>query len=228
MSFYQHLQDETQAERNFLLEAPIIRDALAGRLPLESYTAFLIQAYHHVKHTVPLFMAAGSRLSDEHEWVREAMAEYISEEIGHQEWILNDLAACGIDKNEVRNSQPSQPTELMLAYAYDTIQRKNPLSLFGMVQVLEGTSISVATPAAEKIQTSLKLPKQALSYLYSHGSLDQDHILFFEKLVNRFEDADIQADIVHSARIFYQLYGDILRSVHQNIDQNQLPRANVA
>jgi pyrroloquinoline quinone (PQQ) biosynthesis protein C len=228
MSFYQRLQNETQAERQYLLEVPLIRDALAGKLPLESYTAFLTQAYHHVKHTVPLFMAAGSRLGDQHEWVRQAMAEYITEEIGHQEWILNDLAACGVDQEAVRNSAPAIPTELMLAYAYDTIQRKNPLSLFGMVQVLEGTSISVATPAAEKLQSSLNLPGKAFSYLLSHGSLDQDHIVFFENLVNRFDDRATQNDIIHSAKVFYALYGDIFRSVHTGVNEIPQPRENAA
>lgn len=228
MSFYQQLQNETQQERQTLLDAPLISDALAGRLPLESYIAFLTQAYHHVKHTVPLFMSAGSRLGDQHEWVRQAMAEYIEEEIGHQEWILNDLAACGVDKEMIRKSQPSLQTELMLAYAYDTIQRKNPLSLFGMVQVLEGTSISVATPAAEKLQSSLNLPNKAFSYLLSHGTLDQDHIVFFENLVNRLDDTATQNDIIHSAKVFYRLYGDIFRSVHPCADARPLSREKVA
>ena len=36
---------------------------------------------------------------------------------------------------------PNVATELMVAYAYDTIQRINPMAFFGMVYVLEGTSI---------------------------------------------------------------------------------------
>lgn len=228
MPFYDQLQQETELERQRLLQAPLINDALESQLPLESYTAFLVQAYHHVKHTVPLFMAAGSRLGDEHEWVRLAMAEYIQEEIGHQEWILNDLEACGVEKASVRQSKPSLPTELMLSYAYDTVQRKNPLALFGMVQVLEGTSVSVATPAAEAIQASLNLPNKAFSYLLSHGSLDQDHIVFFESLVNKFDNSETQADIIHSAKVFYQLYGDILRSVHTPSNIRSIHEANCA
>ena len=48
-----------------------------------------------VRHTVPLLMACGARLPERLEWLREAIAEYIEEEIGHQEWILNDIRACG-------------------------------------------------------------------------------------------------------------------------------------
>ena len=45
-------------------------------------------------------------------------------------------------------------TELMVAYAYDTIARGNPVGFFGMVHVLEGTSVSrVATRALQRPST---------------------------------------------------------------------------
>ena len=43
-------------------------------------------------------MAAGSRIPENQEWLRTALAEYVEEELGHQEWILNDIEACGFDK----------------------------------------------------------------------------------------------------------------------------------
>ena len=211
MSFYERLQRETVKERNYLLSSPIIGRCLTGDIDLADYIRFLSQAYHHVKHTVPLLMATGARLPMEKEWLRVAVAEYIEEEIGHQEWILNDIAACGSDKEAVRNSRPEPGTELMVAYAYDTVQRVNPVGFFGMVYVLEGTSVAIATQAAKIIQQQLSLPKNAFSYLISHGSVDQKHIGDYEKIVNRLDcDEDRQA-IIHAARVFFRLYGDILR-----------------
>ena len=148
MSFYESLLAQTQAERDYLLGAPIIQQAMTGQVALHSYIAFLTEAYHHVKHTVPLLMACGARLPERLEWLREAIAEYIEEEYGHQEWVLNDIAACGADQEAVRNGTPRLPTELMVAYVYDRIARHNPVSFFGMVNVLEGTSIALATQAA--------------------------------------------------------------------------------
>ena len=213
MTFFDQLQDATSSERALLFSAPIIESALKGQVSLDQYVAFLTQAYHHVKHTVPLLMATGGRLSEEKEWLRNAVAEYIEEELGHQEWILNDIAACGGDKEAVRNSRPNMATELMVSYAYDTVQRINPLGFFGMVHVLEGTSISIADSAADKIRESLSLPKKAFSYLYSHGSLDQDHVEFFKTLMNQLDDPAEQAQIIHSAKVFYMLYGNIFRSL---------------
>lgn len=213
MQLYQRLLNEITQERNHLLSAPIIQRCFVGDICVDDYVAFLTQAFHHVKHTVPLLMSVGARLSDDREWLREAVAEYIEEEIGHQEWILNDIAACGADKQTARHSQPALATELMVAYAYDLVNRVNPLGFFGMVHVLEGTSIAMADNAADSIQRSLGLPKQAFSYLRSHGSLDQEHVKFFEGLMNKIDDPLEQDLIVNSAKKFFILYGNIFHTL---------------
>ncbi|HEY6611682.1 MAG TPA: iron-containing redox enzyme family protein [Pseudomonas sp.] len=195
------------------MAAPIFAEVLAGRISLDSYVAFLAQAYHHVKHTVPLLMACGARLPERLEWLRGAIAEYIEEEYGHQEWILNDIRACGADAEAVRRGTPNLPTELMVSYVYDRIARDNPVSFFGMVNVLEGTSIALATQAAAIIQDRLQLPAQAFSYLTSHGSLDISHVEFFRTLMDRLDDPADQAAVVHTARVVYRLYGDLFRSL---------------
>jgi len=213
MAFYDDLLAATESERNDLLSIPFIQMGAAGRLSLDSYIAFLGQAYHHVKHTVPLLMATGSQLPERLEWLREAIGEYIEEEMGHQEWILNDIEACGGDKEAVRGEIPMPATELMISYAYDTVFRTGAVGFFGMVLVLEGTSVALATQAADNIRQSLKLPKSAFSYLTSHGSLDVGHVDFYENLMNRLENDEDRRKVVHAAKMFYRLYGDIFRSL---------------
>ncbi len=213
MHFFERLQQETEVERSALYDVPIIRSALEGIINKAAYVAFLEQAYHHVKHTTPLLMLTGSRLPQEKEWLRNAVAEYIAEEVGHQEWILNDIAHCGEDKEQIRHGQPNMATEMMVAYAYDSVSRGNPVSFFGMVFVLEGTSTTIATKAAETIATSLNLPKQCFSYLTSHGSLDISHMQFFEKLMNQITNEEDQAAILHMAKRMFVLYANIFRSL---------------
>ena len=48
MNFFDTLQEATQQERNTLFSLPIIRDALEGKVALESYREFLAQAYYLV------------------------------------------------------------------------------------------------------------------------------------------------------------------------------------
>ena len=213
MPFHQQLLNDTEAARRELFSAPIIPMALGGTVSLHSYLAFLTEAYHHVRHTVPLLRAAKAALPPHHAWLNPAMDEYIEEEQGHDEWILDDIRACGGDAEAVRHGRPGHATEVMVAYAYDLIARRNPLGFFGMVHVLEGTSVSLALMAADRIQQGLSLPDSAFSYLRSHGTLDQEHTAHFALLMDEITDPQDQADIVHAARAFYRLYGDVFRGL---------------
>lgn len=212
MSCYEQLHLKTDEARQHLVTAPIIVDCLAGRVSRETYIAFLTQAYHHVRHTTPLLMSLGGRLPERQGWMRKAVAEYIEEEIGHEEWILNDIRAAGGDAEAVRAGLPDLPAEVMVAYAYDLISRRNPAAFFGMVFVLEGTSVALALTAADRIQAALGLPDAAFSYLRSHGTLDQEHTQHLANLLERMEPED-QADVLHAARVFFRLYGDVFRAL---------------
>ena len=209
---FTQLCQATAQEQTQLLSLPIINKALVGEIALSTYIEFLTQAYHHVKHTVPLMMLTGSKITQNDEWLRTLMAEYIEEEIGHEKWILNDIAACGGDKQKVIESEPAFATEMMVAYAYDSINRIDPLCFLGMVHVLEGTSVQLATNAANKIKESLNLPQKAFSYLISHGDLDIEHQKFFENLINRLNYTQL-AIVIRSCKRFYRLYAAIFRGL---------------
>lgn len=213
MSFFETLVMSTVQEREYLQSAPIIAACQREEITLPRYVAFLTEAYYHVRETIPLLMACGSRLGPKHRWLQDAITEYIEEERGHDRWILSDIAACGADAVAVEQGMPRLATELMVSYAWDSVLRKNPVSFFGMVLVLEGTSVNLATPMGQLIQHKLGLPEKAMSYLYSHGSLDQEHIQFFRKLMDQLTDADDQAAVIHMARVMFRLYGDMFRSL---------------
>jgi len=216
-AFFSKLQQQTASAQQTMLSAPVIAEVQRGNIDKAMYIAFLTQAYHHVKHTVPLLMACGGKLSAEYEWVRDAIAEYIDEEKGHQEWILNDIKACGGDAERVRKNlgegSVGQPIELMVSYLYHNIDRHNPLALFGMVWVLEGTSVGIGGQMAEMIQSRLELPAEAMTYLVSHSVLDQSHLQFFEQLMNQITDPVDQQVIIDSANMVFDLYGQMLRAL---------------
>ena len=213
MSFYQELADATAAEREYLLASPIIRDALAGEVTRDEYVAFLGEAYHHVSQTVPLLMACGARLPERLEWLRKAVIDYLNEEYGHHEWVLDDIREAGGDPEAVRHGRPSPATAAMVSCAWDVVQRGNPAGFFGMVFVLEGTSVALATTAADRIRQRLGLPKSAFTYLYSHGSLDQEHVGFLASLLDKLDrDADREA-VIEAAKRFFLLYAGLFRGL---------------
>ena len=213
MNFHEQLAAQTAAERHHLVTAPIITRALAGRIALDEYVAFLTQAFHHVRHTVPLMMAVGARLPDRLAWLRKEIVHYAEEEEGHERWILDDIAAAGGDAVAAEAGVPSPATDAMVGYAYDTVMRRNPVGFFGMVFVLEGTSVALALDAAERVQQSLHLPARAMTYLRSHGRLDQEHIHHLEGILNRLECEQDRAAVTQCARVMFRLYGNVFRDL---------------
>ena len=72
-TFFSEIETATAADRQRLEASPAIQRCLNGAVEMHTYKAFLTDAYHHVKHTVPLLMACGSRLPERLEWLRKAI-----------------------------------------------------------------------------------------------------------------------------------------------------------
>ena len=213
MSFFERLEKETAQVRAELYSSPQIADAVKGEISKESYFVYLTQAYHHVKHTVYFLLAMGARLPEEKRWLHDYIIEYLNEEKGHEEWILNDLVAIGGNREEIRKSAPHLETQAMNAYNYNYIERQNPVGFLGMVFMLESTSVQTAHAAAESIKKSLNLKDNAFSYLYSHGSLDIKHMEFFKELINKIDDPADQAAILEVAKNTFRLFAGVIRSI---------------
>jgi len=213
MGFHAQLTAATRDEQEALFRIPFVRAAVEGALTREQYVAFLAQAYHHVRHTVPLLLSAGAFLPERLAWMRPAIAHYVEEESGHEEWILDDIRESGGDADRVVAAGPDLPCEVLVAYAYDVARRGNAAGFFGMVHVLEGASVRGATAAAAALQRSLGLPAAAFTYLTTHGDLDRDHVRFFADLMDRVEDPGDRRRILHTSRVFFRLYGDVFRAL---------------
>ncbi len=213
MKFYEELIQATEPSRQKLATVPQLVDGLNGTISRETYIAYLTQAYHHVSHTVRFLMAMGAQLPTKHQSLQKVISEYIEEEVGHEEWILNDIAAAGGDKEAARMSIPSLETQVLIAYNYDYILRKNPIGFFGMVFMLESTSIQLASKGAKALQQNLGLPDSAFSYLYSHGELDISHMVFFEKVINTMTDPEDKAAIIEVAQNTFCLFANLLSAI---------------
>jgi pyrroloquinoline quinone (PQQ) biosynthesis protein C len=213
LTLFSRLVAETGDDYRALAAVPQIRDGLAGRISRETYVAYLTEAYHHVRHTVPLMQAARAGLDDAHERFRLALDEYIAEETGHEAWILEDIANCAGDAEAVRRGEPREATRRMVAFAYDQIRNGNPMGFFGMVFVLEGVSIRLASQGASAVASSLGLPPECFTYLSSHGAVDQEHLKFLQRLMDEVEDPDDQSAIIQMAKQIFALFADVFRSI---------------
>jgi heme oxygenase len=106
----------------------------------------------------------------------------------------------------------------MVAYAYDTIERRNPAGFFGMVYVLEGTSVALALRAADRIEARLALPPRAFTYLRSHGQLDREHVQHLAGILERLDDTADRLAVLRCARTLFRLYGNVFRALERPAD----------
>lgn len=210
--WFDQLEASTVRERLRFLTIPQLQAGLNGTISRRAYVDYLAQAYHHVSHTVPLMLAARARLADRPDLIK-ALDAYIEEETGHEEWILNDIAAAGGDAEAVRHSRPAPATKAMVAHAYERIANSNPVAFFGMVYVLESVSVALAQRGASAVAKNLALPPEAFSYLTSHGALDQSHMHFYAQLVNGLTRQEDREAILAMARDMFRLYGGVFGSV---------------
>jgi heme oxygenase len=216
MPFFDELERLTAAERRALTSVPQLQDGLAGAISREAYIDYLTQAYHHVRHTVPLLRLARQRVAGRLLF-EAALDEYIAEESGHEHWVLADINAAGGNAAVAAASAPHAATAAMVNCAYKRVGHGNPLCMFGMVYVLEGTSVAMASLGAAAIQSRLGLPDAAFTYLTSHGALDQQHLRYFERLMNTIEDPADQHEIVRMARDMFGLFADLFRSIDTGV-----------
>jgi len=212
-SFFDRLDAAVAAERDALFAVPQIVDGLAGRITRATYIAYLGEAYHHVRHTVPLLHEALERLDVAQVWLRPVLQTYIDEEAGHERWILNDIARSGGNADAVEHGRPRPETAAMVDHAYRFVREVNPVGLLGMIFVLEGTSIELAARGAQALMASLELPIDCFSYLSSHGALDVEHMRFFRDVVNRIETAQDQEAVVAMAQRIFVLFADMFRAI---------------
>ncbi len=210
--FSDELDAATFRERLRFLTIPQVRAGLTGAITHDMYLAYLAQAWHHVRHTVPLMQAARDRIRRGPK-MTAALDDYIAEERGHDEWILSDIAAAGGDAEAVRRSAPAPATAAMIAHAYHHVRACNPVSYFGMIYVLESVSVALAQRGASAVAERLGLPSEAFTYLTSHGALDADHLLFFADTVNGLADPGDRAAIITMAREMFGLFGSVFAGI---------------
>ncbi len=212
--FRERLEYETEVYRAQLYRVPQIMDALRGKVNLESYLAYLQETYHYVSHTVPLLKKMLERIPPKKEWMKPVVLDYIREEDGEENMVLENIGAMGGDKESVRASRPSRETELFCIYNYDYIARKNPIGFIGAIFMLESTSRQLAAQGARAVRETLGADKSAFTYLDTHsGEALPEESYFLQDTLKKITDKADQEAIIEVAQNSFLLFADIMRSI---------------
>lgn len=210
---FDRLTAETAAARRAFIALPLIQHVLANGAPQDLYVDFLGQAYHHVKCTAPLMALAASRCAAADRRYQAALFDYIAEERGHEEWILDDIAALGADADAVRNGSPRLPCKIMVGHAFYVVDHVSPYGLLGMIHVLEGMAVALASNAVTAMRRTIAASGEAgFKYLTTHSDLDIGHAQLFAQLIDDIDPSHMPL-VIECTRDFYVLYGDLFRDL---------------
>lgn len=146
---------------------------------VELYPDYLVTVHAIIRASVPLMetartQAAKAAATDAVSAALERyFDEHIPEERDHDEWLLEDLEAIGIDRSAVLARPPSRTVAAVVGAQYYWILHYHPAALLGYIAVLEGYP---PTPELiEEIRARTGYPSKAFRTLAKHGELDPGH-----------------------------------------------------
>ena len=214
LPFFADLVTRTdEARREFETNSKVL-DIVANGLPLQRYRNLLLELYHVVWHFNPVCAAAASRVSDAQKQVRYFLYDHMNEEKGHEEWVMNDLAAMGVKAEQVL---AYKPTEFMLAlngYNYWAADRRHPCSVLGMLYALEVVASVYGGQMTTAISESLLLQgDRGISFISSHATLDAEHMIDLRLILNTLDDEAAKNAVIESTVFNFHQFGRVLEAV---------------
>lgn len=205
LPFFADLVTRTDEARREFETNPVVLEAVADGMSIERYRKLLLELYHLVWHFNPVCAAAAGRIPDSLRQVRYFLYEHMHEESGHEQWVLNDLEAVGVNQATVLAHQPSFHTLGVTGYNYWAADRRDPCSVLGMMYTLEVIASVYGGTFAEAIRSSLLLQgDRGVSFISSHATMDAEHMAELRQVLNTVTDESAQAAIIESTTVnFY-------------------------
>jgi pyrroloquinoline quinone (PQQ) biosynthesis protein C len=214
LPFFADLVVRTDEARRAFETHPAVLDAVAHGMPLQRYRALLLELYSIVWHFNPVCAAAASRVTDRHQQVRYHLYEHMHEEMGHEQWVMNDLEAVGVAPEVVRAHQPSPHTLALNGYNHWSADRRHPCSVLGMMYVLEVIASVYGGAFSDAVRESLLLEgERGVSFISSHATMDAEHMAELRVILNTVQDDEARDAIVESTMVNFHHFTRIVEAL---------------
>jgi hypothetical protein len=187
------------------------------------YPRYLEQLYGVATGAVPLMQRALERchsLSALGDATAAGLApfldEHIPEEQGHDQWLLDDIAALGGDPDEVRRRLPSVAAAAMNGAQQWWIDHGHPVCLLGHAEVLECSP--PAMEMLEEFEQRTGVARAGLMFFRRHAVIDQRHREEIHRTLdalplNGQHEALIGTSALHTTAMLIRLYQSVTDAV---------------
>jgi pyrroloquinoline quinone (PQQ) biosynthesis protein C len=180
-----------------------------------AYPAFLVETYHYVRHSCFLMEEALARTPADREVICEYWKKHIKEEVGHEEWAVNDLGVLGYSKTDVVRSEPLPETVTLIGGQMFMVQRVNPISLLGYAYMME------TKPPDSRflvlISETFSIPRSAMTFLFGHADADVAHAVELKELVNTIVTESEVRSVITSAVLGLSCINSILSRLRRGM-----------
>ena len=145
----------------------------------EMFLEFLFMMHSVIRSSVGLINAAAESAEGRAETdpVCRKLTTYYRlharEEMHHDDWLLEDLTAMGMERAQVLSRLPSPAVASLVGAQYYWALDVHPVSLLGYLAVLEGSPSSVKQ--LNEFRTKKGIPAEGLRTMVKHARLDPHH-----------------------------------------------------
>jgi Iron-containing redox enzyme len=145
----------------------------------EVWPEYLIANHAIIRATVPLMETTRDRaavMSEEDEvaaGVATYLNQHIVEELDHDQWLLQDLALLGVERDRVEGGVPSPAAAALVGSQYYWVLHVHPVAILGYLAFMEG--FPPARPLIEDLIERTGYPRESFRTVVEHGELDHGH-----------------------------------------------------
>jgi 3-oxoacyl-[acyl-carrier-protein] synthase-3 len=190
-----------------LAAVPVVRRIEDGTATVEDYRRLLRNLRQQVVDGARWIALAASNFSAELFWLRSAAIQHAADEHRDFQLLDADYVAAGGELAEITAATANVGSAALSAYVFRRAGLPDPVDLLGAMFVIEGLGARKAAGWADRLEQSIGLGQDQLSFLRYHSTGDDEHFAILSAAL-RYGLLDDQAvdAVVRTARVVARLY----------------------
>src|SRR5712691_277638 len=186
---------------------PVVRRIEDGTATHDDYRRLLLNLRQQVVDGGRWISLAAANFSPELFWLRSAAIQHAAAEHRDYQLLERDFAAVGGDPGAMAATPANIGSAALSAFVFYRAGLPDPVDLLGAMFVIEGLGKLKAADWAERLQQSLGLRDDQLSFLRYHAEGDDEHFQVLSAALRSgpFDDSAVTR-IVKTARVVARLY----------------------
>jgi 3-oxoacyl-[acyl-carrier-protein] synthase-3 len=190
-----------------LARVPIVRRIEDGTATLDDYRRLLLNLRQQVVDGSRWISLAAANFSADLFWLRSAAIQHAADEHRDYQLLERDFAAAGGDPQAMAATEANIGSAALSAFIFHRAALPDPVDLLGAMFVIEGLGMQKAADWADRLQQSLGLADDQVSFLRYHAVGDDEHFQILRAALRSelLDDAAVTR-IVRTARAVARLY----------------------